>query len=288
MIFDIFVIFCSTVVEVLSEAWKVISAGIKATWDFLVKFFSTILDNIIGAFKAFGKTLADFFVSLWDGITSLIKSTWDGVTNFFSSTTTAIKNIWDVFSRTLALLLSDLWEEIKDTAANSWDRFTSWIGRVADGIAGIFGNLRKSVRAVFDGMWQDIKGVLNTIIGGVNKMTGALSSISISIPAVDIPGVGSVGGTTVGLPQIPRIPALERGGIVRKHTLVRMGEKDRKEAVVPLENPEYMRPFSQAVANDLAALIGGGGGSQEDRLPIMYVQNLIADERGLRELERRL
>ncbi|MNO85024.1 hypothetical protein D3C76_763830 [compost metagenome] len=55
-----------------------------------------------------------------------------------------------------------------------------------------------------------------------------------------------------------------------------------------------MRPFSAAVANDLASMMGemvGGnnnGGGTADPRPLVYVHTLIADDRGIKELERKL
>ena len=50
---------------------------------------------------------------------------------------------------------------------------------------------------------------------------------------MDIPLVGRVGGFSVGMPNIPEIPTLAKGGIVNRPTLAMLGESG-PEAVVPL------------------------------------------------------
>ncbi|MNE13609.1 hypothetical protein D3C80_1064500 [compost metagenome] len=54
-----------------------------------------------------------------------------------------------------------------------------------------------------------------------------------------------------------------------------------------------MKPFSKAVASDLASMMGeqvtySNGGAGSDARPIMYVHTLVADDRALKELERKL
>jgi hypothetical protein len=53
-----------------------------------------------------------------------------------------------------------------------------------------------------------------------------------------------------------------------------------------------MKPFSKAVASDLASMMGEqvsySGSSNSDTRPVVYVHNLIADDRGLKELARKL
>jgi tape measure domain-containing protein len=72
------------------------------------------------------------------------------------------------------------------------------------------------------------------------------------------------------------------GGIITKDQLIRAGEGGRSEAIIPLNNGNAMDPFADAIA----ARIGGGGGGSD--MPTMYVGTLIADERGLKELERKM
>ncbi|MNC53745.1 hypothetical protein D3C75_1031840 [compost metagenome] len=113
-------------------------------------------------------------------------------------------------------------------------------------------------------------------------------------------GIVAAVGTAIALApatggwSLAPLLALETGGIVDQDQLVRIGEGNKREAVIPLENSSYMKPFSAAVANDLAGMMGdligsgGGGGGTADPRPLVYVHTLIADDRGLKELERKL
>jgi hypothetical protein len=71
------------------------------------------------------------------------------------------------------------------------------------------------------------------VIGAINLFIRGINAIKIRVPGVDIPLVGRVGGFSIGMPQIPEIPRMAKGGIVNRPTLAMLGESG-PEAVVPL------------------------------------------------------
>jgi hypothetical protein len=104
------------------------------------------------------------------------------------------------------------------------------ITRKWDSIVGFVKGLKGKIGGAASGMWDGIKGAfkaaINWIIGGWNRL-------QFTMPSVDthIPGVGRIGGWTLGLPDIPY---LAHGGVITRPTLAVLGEAGR-EAVVPLD-----------------------------------------------------
>ena len=90
------------------------------------------------------------------------------------------------------------------------------------------------------------------------------------------------------------LPGFATGAVIDREMFARVGERNKREAIIPLENSSYMRPFSAAVANDLFDMLyeaGLGGYQQSSRVddrPILYVGTLIADDRSLKELYRKM
>ena len=95
---------------------------------------------------------------------------------------------------------------------------------IKEKLALIWGSIKETASDIWDGIWNTIKGVINWIIGGINKMINALNSIRIKVPAINIPLVGKVGGFEIGLPYIPPIPELAAGGIIQRSGLALVGE----------------------------------------------------------------
>jgi hypothetical protein len=93
----------------------------------------------------------------------------------------------------------------------------------------------------------------------MNKMINALNKIKITVPAVNIPLVGKVGGFSIGLPRIPNIPYLAQGGIITSPTLAVVGEAGA-EAVIPLERDSaVLDKLVNRIMERLNALPLGGG-----------------------------
>ena len=148
----------------------------------------------------------------WDKITAALKVTWDtvwsGIKRVFEPVVNFIKGVIDgPFGWLLpggALIKGLLF--LKD----NWD--TIWNG------------MKATVSLVVDG----IKGYVNLLIGALNLMIRGANKISISVPKW-VPGIGGKGWSL----DIPEIPKLAKGGIVRSPTLAMIGERG-PEAVVPL------------------------------------------------------
>ncbi|MEK4276474.1 phage tail protein [Paenibacillus sp. FSL R7-0026] len=121
------------------------------------------------------------------------------------------------------------------------------LGGVIDFVAGVFtGDWKKAWTGVkdifggiFDSLYSLVKAPLNLIIDGINKVIGGFNSLSVSIPEFEIFG-NKVGGGSVGLPNLPKIPKLAKGGLAYGPTLAMVG--DNRGASV---DPEVVSPLSK-------------------------------------------
>lgn len=285
----------------LFEPWIAdIGKWIKGLWDDVAKWtndkWKQILDTIkkwlvdtSTAIVKFKTDVTDRFKEMWNTVSTNVGTAWTNIKNAIKGHLDSVTDKFFVLRNNVSKILSDLWDSTKKTANSKWTDFTNMIDRVVDGIKRTFGNMKTSIVTVFDGMWTGIKKALNKIIAGVNVLIDHLNSMKITVPKVDLPGLPPFGGGTIGLPKMPRIPALATGGVIDKHMLLQAGERGKREVMIPMENPNFMRPFSSAVARDLSQMMGGlGGQSSEPPLPVVYVHTLIADDRGLRDLDKRL
>ena len=82
------------------------------------------------------------------------------------------------------------------------------------------------------------------------------------------------------------------GGIFNREHIARIAEGNKAEAIIPLENEAAMKPFVDAVSNGITSalmpLIANISVGQQSQLQPLYVGTLIADERGLKELSRKM
>ena len=79
------------------------------------------------------------------------------------------------------------------------------------GIITVIGYVRDNWREIWGGIVSTMKGAVNSIIGFINRLIRAWNGLSFTLPEVRVPFVGTFGGFTVGTPNIPEIPMLQRG-----------------------------------------------------------------------------
>jgi len=180
----------------------------------------------------------------------IIYKNWDKIIVFLKETFVIsfnkIKDVFGVVSRTIQslytskfawllpagplikaiLFLKNNWREI-------WDGIKTTFRTVSDALIGIFENLKGRIVGIWDGMVAGITGGLNVAIGAINRFIRAVNAMRINVPRVSLPFGGSVGGYSIGMPRLPEIPTLAKGGIVTRPTLAMIGESG-PEAVVPL------------------------------------------------------
>ena len=126
----------------------------------------------------------------------------------------------------------------------------------------IFGKLKTFVKGICDSVSGFFKGMVNGVIRALNSMIGGLNKLKFDVPD----WVPLLGGKKFGF-SIPKIPLLARGGIVDQPTLAMIGEKRKKEAVLPLDQDtgwadivaDRLKESLQGMGMQLAGAGVGGG-----------------------------
>ncbi|HET6874653.1 MAG TPA: hypothetical protein VFH70_07735 [Acidimicrobiales bacterium] len=111
-------------------------------------------------------------------------------------------------------------DKVRSVVSGVRDKFGSLIGW----IGGLPGRIARITSNMFHGITDAFRRAINVMVSGWNR-------IHFSVPSIHIPGLPSIGGFTIGVPQIP---FLANGGIVTGPTLAVVGEAG-PEAVVPLD-----------------------------------------------------
>lgn len=129
-------------------------------------------------------------------------------------------------------------------------------------LAGLPGRIRSATSGMWDGLKSSFRSAINFIIDGWN-------GLSFGIPEVDthIPGVGKVGGMSIGTPNIPR---LHQGG-----TTTSAGSA----IIQPDEELVVLPPAASVVPLDdrPAVAAATGGGSGPITLQVMLDRRVLAE-----------
>lgn len=209
----------------LALNWDAVTTWVSGVWS----AFTTWLAD---SFKAVGNWWND----LWTGISTFVQGVWNGIVAWFGG---ALQWLVDLFMNwTLLGQVIKNWDAIKGAFTGAWKGITSWFSGALDSFVGFWEDtwtgIGDFVGSVFRGIVGFVKAPLNAIIGLVNGAIGAINNLKIDIPDW-VPGIG---GGVLGF-NIPKIPALAKGGFVNQPTTALIGEAG-PEVVTPLKDFERM------------------------------------------------
>lgn len=280
--------------------WVTETGSSIGTWvtDRITNFttFVSTTKEKIGSWVTDTKTkFGDWVTSTKEKISGWVTSTKEKVTSWSASTKEKLSSwVTDTKSK-ISTWATDTKAKISSWATDAKSKISTWATDTAGKISTWWTNCKSKFDS-FKGVsfsswcsdtlstlsnwasnvWSTIKDKIGSAIDKVKEFLG-LSSKNSNIN-VNVSG-GSAGHAT--------------GGVFNREHWAKFAEGNKAEAIIPLENRSAMQPFVDAVSNGLTASlapivasINTNNGS--NNLQPLYVGTLVADERGLKELERKM
>lgn len=251
---------------VLRTLWDGISVIISNAWDAIRIIIETALNLITGVLNAFASLLRGDWQGLWDNVNLIVQTAWNGVIGLLQVAANAVLellgtswaevsavtlNAWNGIKETTAAV----WQAIKDALAGNWEGIADLAGAAWARVVGAIQDAWSGIGRFFADLWNGVNGIIqagvNAVITGLNGLINAWNGMRFTIPTITVPGISfdipdwlggghfglgpwTVGGQSIGVPQLPSIPMLASGGIVDHATLALIGEAG-PEAVIPLD-----------------------------------------------------
>lgn len=187
----------------------------------------------IGAVIAIGYLL----IENWDSVVEFAYKTWEQICTAFSNVGTWFdQNVL----QPIKTVFTTVWNTIYDTVKGIWDN-----------ILKLFSSGGKIFSGVVDGIANVFKTIVNTLISGINKVIAVpfktINGLLNTIRNASFLGISPFKGLWEQNPlPVPKIPKLEKGGILKKGQ-VGFLEGNGAEAVVPLDRNKY---WIKAVAKE--------------------------------------
>jgi hypothetical protein len=240
--------------------WPLIWGAIKFAWESIIK---PIFDLMLSLFTTVWNGIKAAFNLVWDGIKFAIDLYWNYyIKPIFDLMLTVFKLAWDGIKAAFTLV----WDIIKAAISTGWgiikpifEAFGKIFGAVWDGIKKAFQTAWDFITKAVDGAKTIFSGIGDVIIkafkSAINFIIRAWNAIEFKVPSVTLFGK-TIGGFTLGLPDIPE---LAEGGVIRPSqggTLARIGEAGRAERIEPLD----ANGLSKRDKALITMLSGGAGG----------------------------
>lgn len=233
--------------------------------------FGLVIAAITGAvlvINTFGDQFQQILAQVDSYLQGVFATDWTESFGVFGNVINAffanVKNVWE----NVTSIFNGVIDFVRGVFTGDWER--AWNG-VVEIFSGIFGGIVNAVRVPF----RAVAGIINAIIDAVN-------SISIDIPD----WVPVVGGAHFGL-NLPHIPYLAEGGIVRRGSAI-VGEAGpelmtvlgNRTIVQPLPSRYATAPGGQAagaaVAPQITINVYGAEGQDENALAEIIMRKIQA------------
>jgi TP901 family phage tail tape measure protein len=234
-------------IELIRENWDAIWAAIEilaiVAWEKIsaafTKYFGWALPGgaIHKALDKIKETWDSIWAAVQTGFSALAASIQQVWTDYFGwlrpggaidKALTAIKETWD-----------SVWDGIKGTFTgigtfikSVWTDHFAWL-RPGGAIHKALDSFKTKWESIWDAIKGFVKGPINVIVGGINKLIDVFNALEIGWEAKKVRGITVIPAFKFAPFNLPHIPKLAEGGIVRSPTLAMLGEAG-PEAVVPL------------------------------------------------------
>ena len=219
-------VFLLPVLTAVAQALSGLAAWVQANMPAIKAAIQPVIVAVSQAFNWLAANVLPKLVAAFQAVVGWVVENWPAISSVagqvFGAIANAVKVVWPIIERVGSVLFPAV-AVAAGVLFKALDIAFKGIGGAFEVLGNIFDTVGDVIKNVFSGVVGFVKGLWNAFVGFWN-------GIEISVPSVDIPFVGRVGGFAIGLPDLPY---LAQGGIVTEPTLAVLGEKG-PEAVVPL------------------------------------------------------
>ena len=181
-------------------------------WKQIWPQVSEAVGHVMAAIQAIVGAVLSFLSDAWsvwgDDIGRIVGGVFGIVKSIIE---TAVNTIAGVIRLVLAVINGDwgkAWEALKDIVRGIWDGIFGIVKGAIGVLVGLIGGIGDTIRRVASGMFDAVK---EAFVGALNWIIRKWNGLEFKVPSVDVPGLGKIGGVTIGVPDVPY---LHTGGIV--------------------------------------------------------------------------
>lgn len=296
-----------------------ITTWITTTKENFIEWFTSIKEGFVDWVTNVGTNIAtwastakqnikDWATNALNDVRNFATQSASNIANFASQSISRIGNFVSTAASRISSWASQTASRVSSWASQTASRISSWVSQTVNNIS------NWSSRAVsIAGQWasnfasrvaQGCSNAMSRIGSFISEATSRLQSWASSM-AQTISNLLSRAASAASSALSAAGSAISgffsghaTGGVFDREHIARVSEGNKAEAIIPLENQSAMQPFVDAVAGGLAQYLGPvlanmqqsqpAYAGADNAMPPLYVGTLIADDRGLRELERKM
>lgn len=224
-----------------NEVWNQVKQIISTIVEQIKNIIQLFIQLVSAIWNKWGDDIMNVVQAAFNVVQTIITTVLNVVSVLIKTITAVIKGDWKGAWEGIKQIVDSVWNGMKDIIISKLNLFKTIISSALNVIKDIFSSIWDGVKSLTSGAWEGvkdiIKGTINSIINIINSFIKFWNNIKFTVPSIEVPFLGTFGGWTVGVPQLPEIPYLAAGGILTRPTLAMVGEAG-PEAVIPISKLE--------------------------------------------------
>lgn len=273
-----------------SSAGSAIAGWVSSTSSRIISWVSSTTSKFTGWVTSTANSIANWAVRVGNSFATWSTNSLSKITNFVTNALAKFTSFVSTGIAKFRQFVSNTVSNIGNWASNMSSRASSamstFVMQVGNGFSNAMSRVQNFVSQSLSaiGSWASSFGskVSSVISSASSAISSFTSSVGSRVSSIVSPARSRLSST---------LPGHATGGVFNREHIARFAEGNKAEAVIPLENAGAMQPFVDAVANGITAslmpIVANISGNQGQLQPL-YVGTLIADERSLKELNRKM
>lgn len=287
----------------ITNAGASISAWVSTTVANIGTFVSNTGQQISSWASQAQARISSWVSQTQSNISSWASQTQSRISSWASQTQSNISSWVSQAQSRISSWVSQTQSNISSWASQTQSRISSWVSQSISSISGFTSQTSSAVSSWASNFVSAVSNAMSNAMSSIsNFVSNAMSAIGNWASSAFNTISNVINNAVNAASRISSLPGHATGGIFTREHIARVSEGNKPEAIIPLQDAGAMQPFVDAVASGLAQYLGPvlanmQNGSKQgtqpynaasEALPPMYVGTLVADERGLRELERKM
>lgn len=265
--------------------WATNTASSVGTWatdtaNHISSWASKTVSSVSSTISTTSSQIASWVTSNGTKIATFVGDSVQKFTTFASSSSAKFKQFVSDTSSKVSSWASDMRSKASSTMTTFSSSVNSGLGKALSYVNTFVSKAMSAIKSWASNFGKSISNVISGASDSISDfVTSAGSKISDTLGKAKKSSTGHASG-----------------GVFNKEHIARFAEGNRAEAIIPLENKPAMQPFVDAVSDGItqtlapiiASMSTSAGNSNAEALRPLYVGTLIADERSLKELSRKM
>ena len=308
-----------------TQAAQKVSSFAQTAASNISSFASTTASKISSWVSSTVSSIGSWVSQTTSNIGAWATNTASSIGSWVTQTTTSVNNWVSSVAASIGSWVSQTADSISGWVSNTASMISSWASQAGSAVSGwavqtasmafnwasSFTSAVSNAMAIAGNSISDFVSMAASAISGwaanafntiYDVVSNAASIISSWASSAFSTIANVVSNAVSAASSIASLPGHATGGIFNREHIARVSEGNKPEAIIPLQDAGAMQPFVDAVAGGLSQYLGPVLANMQnsmqqaqpayaganDALPPMYVGTLIADDRSLRELERKM